>query len=47
LTQKGLKKKIITATNLEDCNPNWTPAATSPLGMDPNGELMITEWSYP
>jgi hypothetical protein len=28
LTQKGLIKKIIAATNLEDCNPNWTPAAS-------------------
>lgn len=47
LTQKGLIKKIIAATNLEDCNPNWTPAATAALGMDPDGELMTEEWSYP
>jgi hypothetical protein len=47
LTQKGLIKKIIATTNLEDCNPNWTPASTSALGMDPNGELMTEEWSYP
>ncbi len=46
LTQKGLIKKIIAATNLEDCNPNWTLAATSALGMDPDGELMTEEWSY-
>jgi hypothetical protein len=46
-TQKGLIKKIISATNLENCNPNWTPAATSALGMDPDGELMTKEWSYP
>jgi hypothetical protein len=39
-------KKIIAATNLEDCNPNWTPAASSALGMDPDGELMTEEWSY-
>jgi hypothetical protein len=32
---------------LEDCNPNWTPAATSALGMDPDGELMTEKWSYP
>jgi hypothetical protein len=47
LTQKGLIKKIISATNLENCNPNWTPAATSALGMDPDGKLMTEEWSYP
>ena len=47
LTQKGLIKKIISATNLENCNPNWTPAATTALGMDPDGELMTEEWSYP
>jgi hypothetical protein len=47
LTQKGLIKKIISANNLENCNPNWTPAATSALGMDPNGKLMTEEWSYP
>jgi hypothetical protein len=32
---------------MENCNPNWTPAATTALGMDPNGELMTEEWSYP
>jgi len=47
LTQKGLIKKIISATNMENCNPNWTPAATTALGMDPDGELMTEEWSYP
>jgi hypothetical protein len=47
LTQKGIIKKIISATNMENCNPNWTPAATSALGMDPDGELMTEEWSYP
>jgi hypothetical protein len=47
LTQKGLIKKIISTTNLENCNPNWTPAATSALGMDPDGKLMTEEWSYP
>jgi hypothetical protein len=47
LTQKGLIKKIIATTNLKDCNPNSTPASTSALGMDPDGELMTEEWSYP
>ena len=47
LTQKGLIKKIIAATGMEDCNPNWTPASTTTLGIDPDGELMTDEWSYP
>jgi hypothetical protein len=47
LTKKELIKKIIAATNLEDCNSNWTAAATAALGMNPDGELMTKEWSYP
>jgi hypothetical protein len=47
LTQRGLIKKIISTTNMENCNPNWTPAATTALGMDPDGKLMTEEWSYP
>ncbi len=46
LTKKELIKKIIAATNLEDCNSNWTAAATAALGMNPDGELMTKEWSY-
>ena len=46
LTQKGLIKKILKATNLEDCNPNRVPA-TSQLAKDPEGEPMSEEWSYP
>ena len=26
-TQQGLIKKILVATSMEDCNPNWVPAA--------------------
>jgi hypothetical protein len=47
LTQKGLIKKIIAATKLEDCNPNWTPASTVALGIDSDGEPLDEEWSYP
>ena len=28
MTQKGLIQKIISTTNMENCNPNWVP--TSP-----------------
>jgi hypothetical protein len=47
LTQQGLIKKIIAATGLEDCNPNWTPAAPTALGKDPEGPPMHEDWSYP
>jgi hypothetical protein len=46
LTQQGLIQKILEATGMVDCNPNWTPA-TSTLGTDPDGELMQESWSYP
>lgn len=47
LTQKGLIQKIIAATNMEDCNPNWTPASSAALGIDPEGPPMDESWSYP
>ena len=47
LTQKGLIDKIINATGMEDCNPNWTPATKAALAMDPEGEPMNEHWSYP
>jgi hypothetical protein len=46
MTQKGLIKKIIDTAGMNDCNPNWTPASTTPLGIDPDGEPMDEEWSY-
>ena len=46
-TQQGLIKKILAATAMEDCNPNWVPAAPITLGIDPDGEPMDEEWSYP
>jgi predicted RNA binding protein YcfA (HicA-like mRNA interferase family) len=46
MTQKGLIKKIIETAGMIDCNPNWTPASISPLGLDPNGEPMEESWSY-
>jgi hypothetical protein len=45
LTQKGLIDKIIRATDMEDCNPNFLPA-TAPLGSDPDGLPMSEKWSY-
>jgi hypothetical protein len=46
MTQKGLIKKIIATAGMNDCNHNWTPASTTPLGIDPDGEPMNEEWSY-
>ena len=46
-TQQGLIKKILAATAMEDCNPNWVPATPTALGIDPDGEPMDEEWSYP
>jgi hypothetical protein len=46
LSQKGLIRKILKATQLEDCKHNILPAS-SPLGSDPNGPPMSEDWSYP
>jgi Reverse transcriptase (RNA-dependent DNA polymerase) len=47
LTQKGLIQRIIDATGMADCNPNWTPAIQLTLGIDPDGEPYEESWSYP
>ena len=46
LTQKGLIQKIIAATGMEDCNPNWVPTSLAALGIDPDGPPMDESWSY-
>ena len=46
MTQQGLIKKILKAMNLEECNPNWTPARADALGSDPEGELFDEDWNY-
>jgi hypothetical protein len=38
MTQTGLIKKIIATTKMENCNPNWVPAAKEALRIDPEGE---------
>ena len=47
LTQRGLIQKIIDATGMQDCNPNWTPATQLTLGIDPDGEPYDETWNYP
>ena len=44
--QQGLKK-ILSATAMEDCSSNWVPATPTALWIDPDGEPMDEEWSYP
>ena len=46
-TQTGLIKKIISTVGLSKCNPNWIPASSECLGVDPDGLPMVDEWSYP
>ena len=46
LTQQGLIKKILKEAGMETCNGNWTPASTTPLGMDPDGPFMNASWYY-
>ena len=47
MTQSGLINKIIAATGMENCNPKHTPALKVALGIDPDGESMSADWSYP
>ena len=46
LTQSGLINKIISTAGLSKCNPNWIPASSECLGVDPDGEPVVDEWSY-
>jgi hypothetical protein len=46
MTQPGLIKKVIAATGMEDCNPNYVPAASATLGSDPDGEPADEKWGY-
>ena len=47
MSQKGLIQKTLKAANMEDCNPNWVPAAQVSLGADPDGEPHgQSKWHY-
>jgi len=46
LSQKGLIQKILEASEMTECNPNWTPAAKEALGIDPDGDPMSETWNY-
>ena len=47
LKQVGLIDKILKATGMEDCNPTWTPATTTPLGQCKGSTKAKEAWSYP
>jgi hypothetical protein len=47
MTQTVLIRKIIATTKMENCNPNWVPAAKEALRIDPGGKPMEEDWSYP
>jgi len=44
--QKGLIKKVLKATGMQDCNAKPTPACTSPIGTDADGSRCKESWDY-
>eukprot|EP00978_Attheya_sp_CCMP212_P022105 scaffold65528_cov69-Attheya_sp.AAC.1 len=46
LTQKRLIDKTLAAADMTDCNPNYIPASTNALGLDPDGTSMTETWNY-
>ena len=47
MTQRGLIKKILADTGMENCSPNWTPASRSVLNSDSDGIAISETWNYP
>jgi len=46
LSQPGLIEKVLKAAGMEDCNGCATPASTTPLGSDLNGDPFDQNWVY-
>ena len=46
LTQRGLIEKVLKAAEMSDCNPNSTPASSTPLSLDPDGAPFNEKWKY-
>ena len=44
LTQTGLIKKMLDSTGMSDCNGVDTPATTTPIGIDVNGDPFSESW---
>ena len=47
MSQPGLIKKVLEATNMIDCSPQYVPAKRECLGIDPDGEPFDEEWTMP
>ena len=47
MTQVSLIDRILAALDLEDCNPNATPAPTDPLPKDAEGDTFNGTYNYP
>ncbi len=44
--QQGLIDKVLRVTNMQECNAKPTPASTTPLGTDTNGQRCQQSWDY-
>ncbi len=44
--QKGLIKKVLKGTGMQDCNAKPTPACASPIGTDADGPRCKESWDY-
>jgi hypothetical protein len=47
MIQKGLIKKILKTTGMDDCNLSWTPSMPTTLVSNPDGpHYDQSEWDY-
>ena len=46
LTQTGLIDKVLQVPGTENCNKAKTPASTTYLGIDKEGEMFQEDWDY-
>ena len=46
LCQPGLIQKVLAAAGMEEANSAKTPASTTPVGMDKEGESFSEDWDY-
>lgn len=47
LSQTGLIKKVLKEASMEECNSSPTPASTTPLFKDKEGDPFDESWDYP
>ena len=46
LSQSGLINKVLKEASMEDCNSVGTPASTTPLNTDKEGDKFLESWDY-